>query len=139
MDSAARFGYNRTVVKKKKTVVTSLRASLTYEPVELAFGTSGLRGLVRDITNLEAYVNVRGFLAWLAKGGELAKGGTVFVAGDLRPSTSAIVPDEGFRGDILQAVCRAAVDEGLVLVNLGTIRHRPWYCTRCGITRLPSW
>ena len=121
MDSAACFGYNRAVVKKKKTVVTSLRAFLTYEPVELAFGTSGLRGLVRDITNLEAYVNVRGFLGWLAKEGELAKGGTVFVAGDLRPSTSAIVPDEGFRGDILQAVCRAVVDEGLVFVNLGTI------------------
>jgi phosphomannomutase len=108
-------------VKKKKTVVTTLRASLSYEPVELAFGTSGLRGLVKNITNIEAYVNVRGFLAWLSKGGRLAKGGTVFVAGDLRPSTSAIVPDEGFRGDILQAVCRAAKDGGFTVVNLGTI------------------
>ena len=121
MDLEPLFGYNRPVVKKKKTVVTTLRASLAYEPVELAFGTSGLRGLVRDITNLEAYVNVRGFLAWLVKQGELEKGGTVFVAGDLRPSTHAIVPDEGFRGDILQAVCRAAADEGMVMVNCGTI------------------
>ena len=121
MELAPCFGYNRAAVKKKKTVVISLRASLTYEPVELAFGTSGLRGLVRDITNLEAYVNVRGFLAWLAKEGDLEKGGTVFVAGDLRPSTHAIVPDEGLRGDILQAVCRAAADEGMAVVNCGTV------------------
>jgi len=108
-------------VKKKRPVVTSLRKSLAYGPAELAFGTSGLRGLVKDITNLEAYVNVRGFLAWLLKGGEIEKGGTVFAAGDLRPSTSAIVPEEGFRGDILHAVCRAVMDEGLVLSNLGKI------------------
>ncbi|MGA2639300.1 MAG: mannose-6-phosphate isomerase, class I [Spirochaetia bacterium] len=108
-------------MKKKKTVVTSLRKSLSYEPVELAFGTSGLRGLVKDITNLEAYVSVRGFLAWLLKVGDIEKRGTVFAAGDLRPSTSSIVPDEGFRGDILQAVCRAVTDAGLLLSNLGTI------------------
>jgi phosphomannomutase len=108
-------------VKKKKTVVTTLRASLTFEPVELAFGTSGLRGLVKDMTNLEVYVNMRGFLAWLRKTGELEKDGTVFVGGDLRPSTSAIVPEEGFRGDILQAVCRAVADAGLVLSNLGKL------------------
>ncbi len=121
MDSAGRFGYTRTVVKKKKTVVASLRSSLSYEPVELAFGTSGLRGLVKDITNLEAYVNVRGFLAWLLKEGEIEKGGTVFAAGDLRPSTSSLVPDEGFRGEILQAACRAVTDAGLVFSPLGTI------------------
>ncbi len=121
VDSETRFGYTPTIVKKKKTVVTTLRKSLSYEPVELAFGTSGLRGLVKDITNLEAYVNVRGFLAWLLKEGRLVKGGTVFAAGDLRPSTSTIVPEEGFRGDILQAVCRAVTDAGLVLSNLGKI------------------
>ena len=31
-------------------------------PKSLAFGTSGLRGLVTDITDLEAYINTRGFL-----------------------------------------------------------------------------
>jgi len=31
------------------------------QPEELAFGTSGLRGLVTDITDLEAYINTRGF------------------------------------------------------------------------------
>ncbi|MGO9307584.1 MAG: mannose-6-phosphate isomerase, class I [Spirochaetia bacterium] len=108
-------------MKKKKTVVTSLRTSLSYEPVGLAFGTSGLRGLVKDITHLEAYVNVRGFLAWLQKVGEIEKGGTVCVAGDLRPSTTSIVPDEGFRGEIVQAVCRAVTDAGLVVSHLGPI------------------
>jgi len=121
VDSGPRFHYTRIAVKKKKTTVTTLRKSLSYEPVELAFGTSGLRGLVKDITNLEAYVNVRGFLAWLLKEGGIEKGGTVFAAGDLRPSTSAIVPEEGFRGDILQAVCRAVRDEGLVVSNLGKV------------------
>jgi mannose-6-phosphate isomerase class I len=108
-------------VKKKKTPVTTLRQSLSYEPAELSFGTSGLRGLVKDITNLEAYVNVRGFLAWQAQTGDIHKGASVFTAGDLRPSTSAIVVEEGYRGDILQAVWRAVKDEGLVPVNLGRI------------------
>ncbi len=121
MDTGPRFGYTRTAVKKKKTVVTTLRQSLSYEPVELAFGTSGLRGLVKDITNLEAYVNVRGFLSWLLGRGELEKGGRVYAAGDLRPSTSSIVAEEGFRGEILQAACRAVEDSGLVFVNLGKV------------------
>ena len=108
-------------MKKKKAPVTTLRQSLAYEPVELSFGTSGLRGLVKDITNLEAYVNVRGFLAWQRQIGELEAGAAVLTAGDLRPSTSAIVVEEGYRGDILQAVYRAVVDEGLVPVNLGRI------------------
>jgi mannose-6-phosphate isomerase class I len=121
VDLGARFGYNPKAVKKKKTVVTTLRHSLSYEPVELAFGTSGLRGLVRDMTNLEVYVNVRGFLSWLTRRGDVAKGGAVFVAGDLRPSTSAIAPDDDFRGDILQAVSRAIQDHGLSVINLGLI------------------
>ncbi|NJK89537.1 MAG: hypothetical protein HC923_09140 [Myxococcales bacterium] len=38
-------------------------------PTALGFGTSGLRGLVSDISDLEAYVNARGFLEWvLARG-----------------------------------------------------------------------
>ena len=40
-------------------------AFLDYTPVSLAFGTSGLRGLVKDITDLEAYINVKGGLAYL--------------------------------------------------------------------------
>ena len=35
---------------------------LTYIPCELRFGTSGLRGLVREMTDLEVYVKTRCFL-----------------------------------------------------------------------------
>jgi phosphomannomutase len=108
-------------VKKKKIALTTLRQSLSYEPVELSFGTSGLRGLVKDITNLEAYVNVRGFLSWQLQLGEVQPGAIVYTAGDLRPSTSAIVSEDGYRGDILQAVYRAVSDAGLAAANMGLI------------------
>ena len=39
--------------------------SLTYIPCELRFGTSGLRGLVREMTDLEVYIDTRGFLDYL--------------------------------------------------------------------------
>ena len=85
------------------------------EPVKLAFGTSGLRGLVTDITDLEAYVNTRGFLDVLLARGELAPRGTVAVAGDLRPST-----DSPARS-ILRAVAAAVRDAGFTLVHAGRI------------------
>ena len=113
--------YTAGIVKPKKAIVTTLRQSLSYEPVELAFGTSGLRGRVRDITNLEAYVSTRGFLSWAMAEAGVQPGSTVFIAGDLRPSTVAIVADEDFRGDILSAVHRAVVDAGLSVGNLGLI------------------
>lgn len=108
-------------MKKKKAVVTTLRQALSYEPVELAFGTSGLRGRVRDITSLEAYVNTKGFLLWLRETGEIARGNTVFVSGDLRPSTGTLVAEEGARGEILQAVCQAIADSDLVAGYAGRI------------------
>lgn len=89
----------------------TLRESLSYEPVELAFGTSGLRGLVRDITCLEAYVNTRGFLAACAREGERRGDAGVCLAGDLRSSTERI----------MRVVARAVADEGLPLVHLGRI------------------
>jgi mannose-6-phosphate isomerase class I len=108
-------------MKKKTPVVTSLRASLSYQPVELRFGTSGLRGLVRDITSLETYVNTRGFLSWLLETGDVVTGDTVYAAGDLRPSTVSIVAEEGLRGEILQAACKAVEDCGLSAGFLGMI------------------
>ena len=44
---------------------------LNYTPVPLAFGTSGLRGLVKDITDLEAYINVKGALRYLLSIGDM--------------------------------------------------------------------
>jgi phosphomannomutase len=110
-----------SAVKTKKGATQTLRATLAYQPAELAFGTSGLRGRVRDITSLEAYAATRGFLAWIKERGEIIAGGTVFVAGDLRPSTSTLVAEEDYHGEILQSVCRAIGDAGFAAGNLGMI------------------
>ncbi len=75
-------------------------------PAALAFGTSGLRGLVSDITDLEAYINTRGFLDYVA-----ARDGKVSIAGDLRPSTDRI----------LCAVATAIEDARCVVEYLGKI------------------
>lgn len=83
---------------------------LTYKPVELTFGTSGLRGLVSDMTDLECYINVEGFLQYLKSIGH-TEGGKVYVAGDLRASTP----------EILQAVITAIYNFGLEPINCGYI------------------
>jgi phosphomannomutase len=84
-------------------------------PAELAFGTSGLRGLVTDITDLEAYINTRGFLDYALEIGDIPAGGTVSIACDLRPSSDS--PDRS----ILRAVVRAIEDAGLAVDNLGQL------------------
>jgi phosphomannomutase len=81
----------------------------------LSFGTSGLRGLVSDITDLEAYVNTRGFLGYLRDVGEGQENTPVALAGDLRPSTDS--PERS----ILRAVARAAGDAGRPVVYCGRI------------------
>ncbi len=86
-------------------------AFLEETPRPLAFGTSGLRGLVTDITDLEAYVNTKGFMRFALKNGDARPGGPVAVAGDLRPST----------GRILAAVARAIRDSGLSVQHAGRI------------------
>lgn len=89
----------------------TLRESLTFEPSELKFGTSGLRGLVTEMTDLECYINTAGFLRYLATDGQLKAGDTVFLAGDLRDSTPRI----------MRAVNQAIVDAGYKSVNCGFI------------------
>ena len=43
----------------------SLGSRLTYRPKELQFGTSGRRGLVTELTQLEVYINVLAELEYL--------------------------------------------------------------------------
>lgn len=74
-----------------------------HRPTPLAFGTSGLRGLVEDITDLEAYLNTRGFLRFLVASGDAVPGSRVALASDLRPSSESI----------LRAVTRAVTDAGM--------------------------
>src|SRR5215469_13278037 len=85
--------------------------TFTYQPVELPFGTSGLRGLVSDMTDLECYTNTAGFLHFLAENDDLQPGETVYIAGDLRDSTPRI----------MQAVATAITDAGYTCVQCGKI------------------
>ncbi len=103
----------------------SLRASLTYEPEPLKFGTSGRRGEVVHLTQLEIYINVIAELEYLqslapAEGG-IVRGEEFYFAYDLRPSSSRFVPEQQGRGEIAQAVERAIIDAGQIPENLGRI------------------
>src|ERR687891_2282353 len=84
---------------------------LQYEPVSLGFGTSGLRGLVKDITDLEAYINVKAALRYLFSIGDIRASSTVVIAGDLRPSTDRI----------MRACAQAIIDCGCQVENAGKI------------------
>jgi phosphomannomutase len=84
---------------------------LDHAPVALTFGTSGLRGLVKDMTDLEAYINVKGALRYLLASGDVRVGGRVVLAGDLRPSTDRL----------MRASAQAIVDSGCPVENAGKI------------------
>ncbi|MEI7529196.1 MAG: phosphomannomutase [Elusimicrobiota bacterium] len=86
-------------------------AFINYEPVPLRFGTSGLRGNVADMTDLEVYINTLGYLRCLAAAGAPNGAGAVALAGDLRPSTQRI----------MRAAARAIADAGLTPENLGPL------------------
>jgi len=103
----------------------TLRQRLAYEPVELRFGTSGRRGKVADLTQLEIWINVRAELEFLQtlpkeKGG-IEAGEDVYLAADLRPSSVRLVAEQGGRGEILQAACEAVRAAGCTPVFAGFI------------------
>jgi len=103
----------------------SLRSRLTYTPVPLPFGTSGRRGLVVNLTQLEIYLNATAELQYLqslpASEGGIVRGDIFYYAYDLRPSSTRYVPEEKGRGEIAQAIERAIRDAGMTPVNLGPI------------------
>ncbi len=104
----------------------TLRASLDYDPVPLKFGTSGRRGLVADLTQLEVYITATAELEYLqslpkSEGG-IVRGEEFYFACDLRPSSSGIVTEKGKeRGGLAQAVIQAISDSGMKPVFLGGI------------------
>lgn len=57
------------------------------KPTELKFGTSGLRGLVSDMTDLEVWINAEGFITFLKQTQRVRGGDSVYVSHDLRPSS----------------------------------------------------
>jgi phosphomannomutase len=117
----------------------TLREKLDYTAVELRFGTSGRRGRVRDLTQLEIYINAEAELTYLAslrpEQGGITYGGKLYIAHDLRPSSTRFAPEEGGRGEICQAIKEAARSaQGLETVNLGPIPTPAlmYYATRRG-------
>ena len=103
----------------------TLRSQLTYEPRELKFGTSGRRGLVADLSQLEIYITSTAELQFLKclprSAGGIAAGEEFYFASDLRPSSTEFVAAEQGRGEVAQAVVHAIEDAGLKPVNLGRI------------------
>ena len=95
---------------------------LDHDPVAIAFGTSGMRALVSELTDLQVYVSVKGALRYLLATGTCAAGHGVVLGGDLRPSTPRI----------MRAAAQAIVDSGLGVENAGMmptpalvlLRHR---------------
>ncbi len=103
----------------------SLESHLTYQPRELKYGTSGRRGEVIHLTQLEVYINALAELRYLlglapAQGG-IAPGQEFYFACDLRPSSASYVREQGGCGEIAQALERAIRDAGLRPVFLGRI------------------
>jgi phosphomannomutase len=102
-----------------------LRSRLNYEPQELGFGTSGRRGKVVDLTQLEIYLNALAELEYLQSlsldEGGIQQGDPFYFAYDLRPSSSEFVRQEQGRGEIAQAIVAAIGDAGMKAVNLGRI------------------
>jgi phosphomannomutase len=101
----------------------SLGATLDHVPVVLGFGTSGRRGLLKDLTQLEVYLNALAEIEYLKtlspeEGGVRAAEAFYFAA-DLRPSSTRL--DETGRGELAQAVFQAIHDAGLEPIYLGQI------------------
>src|SRR5689334_17667108 len=98
--------HNRTV---------TLRSRLSQEPRPLKFGTSGRRGQIVDLTQLEIYISVLGELAYLksqkAEDGGITAGDEFYIAHDLRPTSPTL----------LEAVDEAVRDAGLRPVHAGAI------------------
>ena len=105
--------------------MATLRHSLNHAPQPLRFGTSGRRGLVADLTQLEVYLNALAELEYLqsrprAEGG-IVPGEQFYYACDLRPSSSRVVGELTPRGGLAHAIARAIADSGMKPVYLGLI------------------
>jgi len=94
-----------------------LRDILDYVPVASRFGTSGVRALVKDLTDLEVYSLTLGTLRYLEDIGKLQVGAVpreslrIPIGGDLRPSTPRI----------LGATARAVLDAGYQVDYVGSL------------------
>lgn len=101
----------------------SLGAALDHVPVVLGFGTSGRRGLLKDLTQLEIYINALAEIEYLKtlspEEGGVRIAEPFYYAADLRPSSTRF--DEKGRGELAQSVFQAIHDAGLEPIYLGQI------------------
>lgn len=88
-----------------------VKISDLMETSGVKFGTSGARGLVKDLTDRICFLYTLGFLRHMSRTGGIAAGSEVAIAGDLRPSTERI----------MTAVAKAVSFRGLKVVNLGRV------------------
>ena len=77
----------------------TLQARLDHAPMPLKFGTSGRRGLVVHLSQLEVYINALAELEYLqslppSEGG-IRRGEEFYFGYDLRPSSRFFVPAGG--------------------------------------------
>ena len=107
------------------TTPSTLASTLIYTPRVLNFGTSGRRGDVVDLSQLEIYINARAELDYLQQqlpdDGGIRAGEAFYYAHDLRPSSTRYVAAQGGRGEIAQAIEQAIRDAGMQPINLGPI------------------
>ncbi len=78
---------------------------------KVKFGTSGIRGLVSDMTDKVCYAYTLSFLEYLRSIDAIANGHTVGIGGDLRKSTP----------QIMNAVAAAIIDAEYKIVNCGLL------------------
>ena len=100
----------KAVMIYRKIPMTS-RLEILKNFIALTFGTSGLRALVADMTDMECYINTMGFIAFLKERREIIEGGKIALGGDLRSSTPRI----------MAAVARAIEDSGYEVVFCGKV------------------
>ena len=87
--------------------------------VRLEFGTSGLRGLVRDMTDREVFVNTAGFVRFLEAQQQLPPGAPIAIGEDLRARCSATGLESSPR--IARAVARACAQAGHPVIHCGQL------------------
>ena len=75
--------------------------------MDVRFGTSGVRGLVEDLVDFNAYAYTKAFCVHALKSGATSKGAIVYIGRDKRQSSELIA----------RIVQRAVLDEGLTPIN----------------------
>ena len=107
---------------KPDSRLAPLRNHLDHQPRPLQFGTSGRRGLLLDLTQLEIYINALAELEYLQsltlREGGIILGDDFYFGADLRPSSTTIAMRSPPRGELAQAIEAAIRAAGM----------RPVYC-----------